>query len=58
MLGHAKLETTAIYIHLNMRDLKAAHRRFHPTSINFDAAIPQTRFRNDPQQQFFGFIQP
>jgi integrase/recombinase XerD len=61
MLGHAKLETTAIYIHLNMRDLKAAHRKFHPTSSNFDEideTIPHTAVRNDPQQQFFGFILP
>ena len=33
MLGHAKLETTAIYIHLNMRDLKAAHDKYHPAKF-------------------------
>jgi integrase/recombinase XerD len=58
MLGHAKLETTAIYIHLNMRDLKAAHRKFHPTSLNFDVPVSHAPIRNDPQQQFFCFIQP
>jgi integrase/recombinase XerD len=57
MLGHAKLETTAIYIHLNMRDLKAAHRKFHPTSVNFDNAAPPEVVRNEFRQQFFPFIQ-
>ena len=33
MLGHAKLETTAIYTHLNLRDLKAAHEKFHPAKL-------------------------
>ena len=33
MMGHAKLETTAIYIHLNMHDLKKAHERFHPARL-------------------------
>jgi len=56
MLGHAKLETTAIYIHLNMRDLKAAHRKFHPTSVNSDEAIPPMVIRNESRQQFFAFI--
>ena len=57
MLGHAKLETTAIYIHLNMRDLKAAHRKFHPTSLNSDEAKEPAVIRNESRQQFFGFIQ-
>jgi integrase/recombinase XerD len=57
MLGHAKLETTAIYIHLNMRDLKAAHRKFHPTSLNHDEAIPPIVVRNEARQQLFNFIQ-
>ena len=30
LLGHAKVETTEIYTHLNSTDLKAAHRKFHP----------------------------
>ena len=36
MMGHAKLETTAIYIHLNMRDLKAAHDKYHPAKFPRD----------------------
>ena len=57
MLGHAKLETTAIYIHLNMRDLKAAHRKFHPTSQNSDEEAPPAVIRNETRQQLFTFIQ-
>ncbi len=30
LLGHASLNTTQIYTHLDKKDLKAAHRRFHP----------------------------
>ena len=30
MLGHARLETTAIYTHMVITDLIEAHRRFHP----------------------------
>lgn len=30
MLGHAKLETTAIYTHVCIAELIEAHRRFHP----------------------------
>lgn len=30
MLGHACLSTTERYLHLNIDDLKEAHRRFHP----------------------------
>ena len=32
MLGHVKLETTAIYLHLSLTDIKAAHEKYHPTS--------------------------
>jgi integrase/recombinase XerD len=32
MMGHSKLETTAIYLHLGLHDVKAAHEKFHPTS--------------------------
>lgn len=31
LLGHASIETTQIYTHLTMTDLKEAHLRFHPT---------------------------
>ena len=30
LLGHESIETTQIYTHLAISDLKAAHRRFHP----------------------------
>jgi integrase/recombinase XerD len=30
LLGHASLQTTQIYTHVEIGDLKAAHRRFHP----------------------------
>jgi integrase/recombinase XerD len=30
ILGHANVETTEIYTHLNKTDLKAAHRKYHP----------------------------
>ena len=32
MLGHVKLETAAIYLHLSLRDIKAAHEKYHPAS--------------------------
>ena len=32
MLGHVKLEPTAIYLHLSLQDVKLAHEKFHPTS--------------------------
>ena len=32
MLGHADLATTQIYTHLNVRDLKSKHKKFHPHS--------------------------
>jgi len=30
LLGHARVETTEIYTHLDRTDLKRAHRKFHP----------------------------
>lgn len=30
LLGHVRIETTEIYTHLNRKDLKEAHRKFHP----------------------------
>ena len=30
LLGHDSIETTQVYTHLAISDLKAAHRRFHP----------------------------
>ena len=32
MMGHAKLETTAIYLHLSIHDIKVAHEKYHPAS--------------------------
>ena len=33
MLGHAKLETTALYTHVSMKALKEEHRRCHPARM-------------------------
>jgi integrase/recombinase XerD len=30
MLGHASLQTTQIYTHLDVGELKRAHKRHHP----------------------------
>ena len=40
MLGHVKLETTALYLHLSVQDLKAAHERCHPTSRTGPDKLP------------------
>lgn len=48
MMGHAKLETTAIYIHLSMRDLKTAHEKYHPAKLPRDARTIMQR--TDPAQ--------
>jgi integrase/recombinase XerD len=45
MLGHARLETTQIYTHLNIRDLQDAHRRCHPHAVlppAIDPSLPPT----------------
>jgi hypothetical protein len=33
MLGHSKLETTEIYIHVSIRALKEAYQKFHPAKL-------------------------
>lgn len=33
MLGHAKLETTAIYTHVSIRKLKEIHTLRHPAGL-------------------------
>jgi len=38
MLGHSKLETTAIYTHVSMTALKEAHQRCHPARLPAAAA--------------------
>lgn len=40
MLGHVKLETTALYLHLSVQELKAAHERCHPTSRTGQDKLP------------------
>jgi integrase/recombinase XerD len=40
MLGHVKLETTAIYLHLSLQDVKAAHEKFHPSSRTDPRKMP------------------
>ena len=40
MLGHASLEATQIYTHLAMREIKEAHKRFHPCSCQTPATTP------------------
>lgn len=34
LLGHESIETTQVYTHLAITDLKAAHQRFHPRERN------------------------
>ncbi len=56
MLGHAKLETTAIYIHLNMRDLKTAHDKYHPARLTAaDRRNVGTLFGGEKEQLLFPF---
>ena len=38
MLGHAKLETTEIYTHVSIRQLKAIHESTHPARMHSEAA--------------------
>lgn len=42
MLGHAKLETTAIYTHVSMKALKEAHSRCHPARLPCDCGTAET----------------
>jgi integrase/recombinase XerD len=42
MLGHSKLETTAVYTHVSMRTLKAMHAKYHP------AKLPPTNGKAEP----------
>jgi site-specific recombinase XerD len=38
MLGHAKLETTAIYTHVNMRDLKPVLLQREPQRVGLSTS--------------------
>jgi integrase/recombinase XerD len=38
MLGHAKLETTEIYTHVSIRQLKAIHESTHSARMHSEAA--------------------
>jgi integrase/recombinase XerD len=38
MLGHAKLETTEVYTHVSIRQLKAIHESTHPARTHSVAA--------------------
>jgi len=38
MLGHAKLETTEIYTHVSIRQLKAIHESTHPARMHSESA--------------------
>ena len=38
ILGHAKLETTEIYTHVSIRQLKAIHESTHPARMHSEAA--------------------
>ena len=40
ILGHAKLDTTALYTHVSIRHLQAAHTAFHPASAVVLGARP------------------
>jgi hypothetical protein len=49
MMGHSKLETTAIYLHVGMRDLKAAHRKHHPANRRGSGTLPEQRQSREEQ---------
>ncbi len=46
MLGHVKLETTAIYTHVCIGELAKAHRRFHPASAPCDPSLAPSAIAN------------
>jgi len=33
MMGHSKLETTAVYTHVSIVELKKAHEQYHPARM-------------------------
>jgi integrase/recombinase XerD len=40
LLGHADISTTAVYTHLDLRHLKAVHKRCHPRAVKKEKAAP------------------
>jgi integrase/recombinase XerD len=57
MMGHVKLETTAMYLHLSMHELKAAHEKFHPARLSpKDTRTRADAMQLDKTQLFFPFI--
>lgn len=52
MMGHSKLETTAIYLHLGIHDLKAAHEKYHPSNRCDPRKMPPS-FSNDSSKQLW-----
>lgn len=38
MLGHSSLDTTAVYAHVSIEHLKAAHKTYHPM-LNTPSAL-------------------
>ena len=40
MLGHSKLETTAVYTHVSIRTLKAMHAKYHPARLPDETPLP------------------
>lgn len=43
MLGHADISTTQVYTHVDSRQLREAHRRFHPRAQRVDDGQPPPR---------------
>jgi integrase/recombinase XerD len=52
MMGHAKLETTAIYLHVGMRDIKAAHLKHHPANRPGAGTMPEQNRSREEQLEF------
>jgi len=50
MMGHSKLETTAIYLHLSIQDIRAAHEKFHPASRCDPKKMPPSFFAGAQKQ--------
>ena len=42
MLGHSKLETTAVYTHVSIRTLKLMHAKYHPAKLPNESPLPSS----------------